>query len=392
MVAAMARRRSGALLATTFLGAFLGGAWGAGAGRAAPEDPYADLAVFARVLGYVERNYVEAIPLERLVQAAIRGVMSELDGPSAYLDREAFSALEAEARPEFGGVGIVLTARKGQTVVVEVHPDTPAARAGVHPGDQLLAVNGKPVKATELSGTAERIKGVPGTSVELDLQRDAEVRTVALVRARIYRSTVSGRRLGGLGYLRLLRFDARSARDVLRGLDEVREGTSLQGLVLDLRGNPGGLLNQAVAVSDLWLTGGPVVTTAGRDRGSETSRAVRAGTEPRYPLAVLVDEGTASAAEIVAGALQDRGRARIFGRRTFGKGSVQTLIELEDRSALKLTVARYLTPSGRSIDGSGIAPDVVVAAPATRLGAPGSDATLDAALAWLRTPRKRPAR
>ncbi|MEL6184692.1 MAG: S41 family peptidase, partial [Myxococcota bacterium] len=382
----MARRPSWRLLGALVLAAFTGGVVSARVGAAAPgSDPYRGLAVFARVLGYVERNYVDPIPLRRLLSAAIRGVVSELDGPSAYLDPPAFEALKAEARPEFGGVGVDLALREREIVVVAVHADTPAARAGVRLGEILRAVDGAAVARLGLPRVADRIKGVPGTTVELDLERAGQVRTLALVRSRIYRSTASGRRLGPLGYLRLVRFDERSARDVVRGLDGMEAEGRLEGLILDLRGNPGGLLNQAVAVSDLWLREGPIVTTRGRDRGSETLRAVRSGTEPRYPLAVLVDEGTASAAEIVAGALQDQRRARVFGRRTFGKGSVQTLIELEDRSALKLTVARYLTPSGRSIDGSGIEPDVIVPTAASRLGSPGSDPALDTALTWLRT-------
>lgn len=369
------------------LAAFLGGALCARAGRAEQADPYRPLAVFARVLGYVEKSYVEAIPFERLVRAAIHGVVAELDGPSTYLDAQAFSALKAEARPDFGGIGLELTRRGDRVVVAEVHPDTPAARGGVHAGDVVVRVDEDVVRSEPLTAVAERIMGVPGTSVVLGLDRGDGTGpfAVRLVRARIFRSSVTSARHGPFGYLRLARFDERAGRDILRGLEIVREGEPLAGLVLDLRGNPGGLLDQAVAISDLWLAQGPIVSTEGRDRGSEVQMAKQPGTEPRYPLAVLVDEGTASAAEIVSGALKDRGRGRLFGQRTFGKGSVQTLIELEDGSALKLTVARYLTPSGRSIDGAGIEPDEPVSKPQTgfRFGDRAKDPTLRAALTWL---------
>lgn len=374
--------------------AFVGGLGAAQLGRAESEDPYPSLGIFARVLGYIERSYVEAVPVERLVQAAIRGMVEELDGPSAYLDPDAFAALQAEARPEFGGVGIVLAEREQRAVLVEVHEETPAGRAGLQPGDVLIAVDETPVAGEPLTHIAERIVGAPGTTVTLGLESaaDGSVFAVRLVRVRIYRSTVSTQRFGAFGYLRLVRFDERSARDLLRGLAVVSEGDALRGLVLDLRGNPGGVLKQAVAVSDMWLAKGAIVTTAGRNRRRETAHARKEGTQPGYPMAVLVDEGTASAAEIVAGALQDQSRARVFGQQTFGKGSVQTVIEMEDGSALRLTVARYLTPSGRSIDGRGIAPDQKVAAPGDRfrLGAPSRDPALGAALRWLSERTGRP--
>lgn len=371
----------------------VGSARASGAGRSR-EDPYNSLAIYARVLGYVERSYVEPIPVESLVRASIQGLMSRLDGPSAYLEPEAFQALKEEARAEFGGVGVRLAEVDGRIVIVEVEPDTPAMRADLQPGTVLIDVDGWAVTGRSLTQIAERIIGPPGTSVELRLLLTEEAdcagkapceRVARLVRAPILRSTVIGRRFGPFGYLRLIRFGERTAYDLRRALDRVSEARALAGVVLDLRGNPGGLLEQAVAVADNWLDSGPVVATAGRDRPEETARAHAEGTEPSYPLAVLVDERTASAAEIVAGALKDRGRARLFGARTFGKGSVQTVIELEDGSALKLTVARYFTPSGRPIDGTGIDPHEVIGVPpsAFRAGTPELDPPLEAALRWM---------
>lgn len=359
----------------------------------AAEEPYAPLGVLARVIGYVDRSYVEAIPMERLVRAAIRGIVTELDGPSAYLEPAALEALRAEAGTDYVGVGVALSMRGQEAVVVEVYAGTPAARSRIEVGDVLRAVDGASVDGMALSRIVSRVKGVPGAMVELLLERDGTRWLEQLPRARVYRPSSVGRRMGRLGYVRLSRFDERTARDLLRSLASVEADGPVEGLVLDLRGNPGGLLDQAVLVADVWLRSGAIVHTAGRDREDETAEARDLGDEPSYPMAVLVDGGTASAAEIVAGALQDHGRARLFGSQTYGKGSVQTLIELEDGSALKLTVARYLTPSGRFIDATGIAPDEPVAAgPRLRLGTLGEDAALDASVRWLEreTGRKTP--
>lgn len=359
-------------------------------------EPYGPLAVFARVLGYIERSYVRAIPVERLVYAAIQGMVDELDEPSVFLSPKEFSALRKEARPVVGGIGVVMTKRAERVVIVEVHRETSAARAGIEPGDTLLAVDGWPVGGASSTQITERITGVPGTSVKLRIlpRAGGSARELRLVRMRIFRSTVVARRFGPFGYLRMLRFDERATRDLLRGLEFVAEGEAMAGLVLDLRGNPGGLLDQAVATADVWLEDGVIVSTSGRNRKDDTATARPGQTKIDYPLAVLVDDGTASAAEIVAGALQDHGRGRVFGRRTFGKGSVQTLIELEDGSALKLTVARYFTPLGRSIDGQGIEPDVAVEESSEnfRLGAPDRDQSLATALGWLSNRSGRPFR
>ena len=352
------------------------------------DDAYAALSIFARVLGYIEENYIEAVPVERLVRAAIRGLVSELDGPSAYLDREAYEALQAESRPDFGGIGVVLRAGREDVRVVNVHPRSPAARAGLRPGDRLVSVDGRAVAGQPSSRVFEWLTGAPGTRVTLVAvpREGGRPHSRTLIRATVFRPSVTSRRIGEVAYLRLLSFDERTSADLLTALDAVGGDAPTASLVLDLRGNPGGLLEQAVLVADVWLRAGVVVQTEGRTGGRDRAEARPDGTEDDYPMAVLIDRDTASAAEIVAGALQDHGRARVFGEDSFGKGSVQTVIELSDGSALKLTVARYLTPTGRSIQGRGISPDEVVHEDETRfrLGSPGRDQTLAAALRWLR--------
>ncbi len=350
-----------------------------------PPDPYAALAVFARVLGHVEQSYVDEISPDRLVRAAIRGLVEQLDGPNAYLDPEAFAALRAEARSGFGGIGVVLEAVGPGPVVRELVPGGPASVAGLAPGDRIEAVDGWSTRERPLSDLQGKLTGPPGSSVALRWRSpgEDEPRSARLVRAWIRPRAVTGRRFRSNGYLRIPRFDERTAKDVLAVLADLRGPEPIGGLVLDLRVNPGGLLESATRVADLWLDRGSIVVTEGRNRPVEAVEARAEGTEPNYPVAVLVDEETASAAEILAGALKDRGRARLFGRRTFGKGTVQTLIELEDGSALKLTVARYFTPGGHSIDGRGIPPDEEVEGPVQRLGDPALDPPLARALAWL---------
>ena len=376
--------------------AFAGGAAFASWSRAAPApDPYGALAKLAQVLGYVERSYVEPVPFEAMIEAAIEGVVGLLDGPSQYLSPEAFAALEAEASLVFGGVGVVLSEREGAPTVVEVLDDSAAWRAGVAAGAVITSVDGVPTADRPLARVAGALEGSSGTTVEVGLRPpEGPPRTVRLVRGPVVRSTVAGRRIGPYAYLRIARFDRRTELDVRRELGAQRARGALRGTVLDLRGNPGGLVDQAVRVADLWLSGGPVVTTVGRERAPRTANARPGRWAPESPVAVLMDGETASAAEILAAALQEREGARLFGARSFGKGSVQSLIELGDGSALELTVARYTTPSGRALDGVGLEPDEAVDASsdAVVLGVPASDPALAAALRWLgrRSGRARP--
>ncbi|MCK6550635.1 S41 family peptidase [Myxococcota bacterium] len=343
--------------------AFAGGAvCSAAIGSADADKTYAKLAVFARVLSYVENNYVTPIDSDVLVYGAIRGLLASLDPHSTFMDPEQFSAVRSEAQGEFGGIGIEVVQRGARVVIVTRHDDTPAQRGGLVVGDVITAVDGVAIEGMNLSEVVRRIKGPPGTRLVLSIERRGIAEDVKLTRDRIQVASVDARRIDGQGYVKIRAFSERTARDVARALDGLKKDGPIGGLVLDLRDNPGGLLDQGVRVADLWLTSGVIVSTEGRNRAADVELAHPKGTEPDYPVVALVNGGTASAAEIVAGALQDHGRALILGTQTFGKGSVQTVIELEDQSALKLTIAKYFTPKHRSIQGTGITPDVVVPA------------------------------
>src|SRR5512143_104416 len=274
-----------------------------------------------------------------------------------------------ETSGEFDGLGLELTIRDGEITVVSPVVESPGERAGIKPGDRIVSIDGAPTKDMSLTDATRRMKGAAGTKAVLEIMRDgfASPQKLTLVRDRIRTQSVDMRIIDQdrrYAYVRVRAFQERTDRNLMKALDEARAAAQgqIRGLVLDLRNNPGGLLDQAVRVSDVFLSSGVIVTTAGRGRRNvEVERAHEKDTEPAYPMIVLVNKGTASASEIVAGALQDQGRAVIMGTPTFGKGSVQTIIELEDGSGLKLTVARYYTPKNRSIQELGISPDVVVA-------------------------------
>ncbi|WNG34563.1 S41 family peptidase [Archangium minus] len=328
---------------------------------------YEQLEVFARVLSYVQNNYVEPVDDKRLMQGAIKGMLETLDPHTVFMPPEVFKEMKIDTSGEFGGLGIEV-ARKGEGIVV-VAPidDTPAARAGIRAGDELVAIDGESLQGLGLSDVLQRMRGPAGKRVLLTIMREGfkAPRELAIIRDHVRIIPVEGALYGGLAHLKVKNFQDRTSLYLRKELDRLREqngGKPLRGVVLDLRNNPGGLLDQAVAVSDLWLPGNlPIVSTRGRNGANATEeRSKDRDTEPEYPLVVLVNAGSASASEIVAGALQDYGRATILGTQTFGKGSVQTVIELEDGSGLKLTIARYYTPKGRSIQEKGITPDYQV--------------------------------
>ncbi len=378
--------------ATALLMAYLAGATTVGLANAGPDGrdrAYRSLATFARVLSYVENNFVREISAEALVHGAVRGMLATLDAHSAFLDPAQYAAMQSEARGEFGGIGVELVKRAGGARIVERYDGSPARKAGLEVGDTIVAVDGEATAMMSLAEIARRIKGATATAVQLEVRGPgAAVRRVRVVRARIQLMSVDARRLtDGLAYLRIRAFGERTGQEVADVLRTLRGGPGLSGLVIDLRDNPGGLLDEAVRVADLWLSTGVIVTTVGRREPADQELAHPKGTEPNYPVVLLVNGGTASAAEIVAGALQDQSRAHVMGTQTFGKGSVQTVIELEDRSALKLTIARYFTPKHRSIEGVGITPDQVVPQllpdqPSSSAGA--VDPQLDAAVDYLR--------
>jgi carboxyl-terminal processing protease len=338
------------------------------AARRRADQPYPRLEIFAKVLSYVENNYVEDVDESKLVYGAVKGMLSTLDPHTVFLEPREYQSMREDTSGEFGGVGIEIAQKDDAIVVLAPIDDTPASRAGIKAGDVITAIDAASTRTMSVPEAERLLKGLPGTPVSLRLFRPgfAAARDFPLVRDRVRVVSVESRLLDGpVGYVKLKSFQDRTDQDLRKALATLRQqaGPAFKGLVLDLRNNPGGLLEQGVKVADRFLRAGVIVRTRGRnDRHPEEELAVERDTEPPYPLVVLVNAGTASASEIVAGALQDHRRAVIFGTTSFGKGSVQTVIELEDGSALKITIARYYTPSGRSIQERGIDPDVPVAA------------------------------
>jgi carboxyl-terminal processing protease len=355
------------------LGAVAGGLCATAVAQAArdPAGPYRKLDVFSHVLSYIENNYVEPVDESKLLYGAIDGMVRTLDPHSTFMDPRSYAALKQETDGEYGGVGLEIEVRGNDVLVVSPLDGTPAAHAGFQPGDRLVEIDGLAVGGKSESEVVRALMGPPGSRCVIKVERDGweEAREFPLVRDVIHVVSVEDRLYDRrFGYVKVKTFADRTDVYLKKALDSMRarSGGAIKGLVLDLRHNPGGLLDQAVKVADRFLLSGVIVTTKGRGgRHVEVEHAHARDTEPNYPLVVLVDGGTASASEIVAGALQDHGRAVVMGTQTFGKGSVQQVIELDDGSGLKLTTARYYTPSGRSIQERGISPDVVVKLSAT---------------------------
>jgi carboxyl-terminal processing protease len=337
-----------------------------GMARAA-RDTYESLEVFANIIHIVQQNYVEDVTTEELIQGAINGMMASLDPHSAYLTPDLYKELQVDTRGTFGGLGIEITMRDDTLTVITPLEDTPAFRAGIKPGDQIIKIDGEPTKGMTLMEAVKRMRGPKGAEVTLSVYREGavELLDVEITREVIRVKSVKGAKLldGRYAYIRVVQFQEGTSYELanaIAALDEEVPG-DIEGVIIDLRHNPGGLLNEAVKVSDLFLDAGLIVYTEGRSENQKQRfLAQNSGTEPERPMVVLVDEGSASASEIVAGALQDHKRAVIVGTSTFGKGSVQTILPLDSDSALRLTTARYYTPSGRSIQATGITPDVVV--------------------------------
>jgi carboxyl-terminal processing protease len=331
-------------------------------------SPFANLAIFARALSQIEASHVEPPDQDRLVYGAIRGMVETLDPHSSFLDPEEYRILEDDTTGAFAGIGVEIDVRDGWLVVHGVIPGGPAERAGVRAGDRFLALGGRSARDLRLSEAVRIMRGEPGSPVTVRIRREGVEDAVELTITReiIRVDAVETRVLPDRSvYIRIRSFQETATDEVRRALDaavaSTREAGGVSGVLLDMRGNPGGLLDEAVRISDEFLAQGVIVSTRGRDGVVlSEARAERAGTRPDWPVVVLVDYYSASAAEIVAGALQDHHRAVIVGTTTWGKGSVQNLIELPDGSALKLTVARYYTPSGRTIQARGIEPDVRV--------------------------------
>jgi carboxyl-terminal processing protease len=337
--------------------------------QALPDDTYKELQTFANVLAIVQKNYVEPVSTKELVNGAITGMLASLDPHSAYLTPVLYRDLEVETRGSFGGLGIEITIKNDVLTVVSPIEGTPAYEAGIKSGDQIIKINNDFTKGMTLTDAVKMMRGPKGSTINLTLHREGvpQLFTVAVTRDVIKIQSVKSKQLkDGYDYVRITTFQDGTIEDVNKALNKFakQDHGHIKGLVLDLRDNPGGLLNQAVSISDTFLDGGLVVYTQGRlDSQQQKYFAHKKSNFSDYPMVVLVNGGSASASEIVAGALQDQRRAIIEGTQTFGKGSVQTILPLDDDSALRLTTARYLTPNGRSIQAVGITPDVVVEPP-----------------------------
>ena len=326
---------------------------------------YAQLEKLARVMAMIKRAYVREVSDEELIDGALSGMLAALDPHSAYLDRDAFREMQIDTKGEFGGLGIEITKAQGGIRIVAPIEDTPAWRAGLKAGDLIIRIDGELASEMSLTEAVHRMRGKPGTKVRLTVLREGEDKPLEfeLTRAVIHIRSVKGDFLApGYAYLRITQFQEGTSRELAKKIRELRKkaGGTLHGAVLDLRDNPGGLLDEAVGVADLFLEKGVVVSTKSRIGASRVFRATPGDLLEGVPLVVLINQGTASASEIVSGALQDHHRAVLMGEHSFGKGSVQTIAPLPDGSAIKLTTALYYTPSGRSIQAEGIAPDVEV--------------------------------
>lgn len=324
--------------------------------------PLKDLQAFVEILNRVKSDYVEPVEDDKLLENAVRGMLSGLDPHSSYLDKEEFKDMNTATTGKFGGLGIEVQMKDGLVLVVSPIDDTPAFKAGIQAGDYIVKIGDDPVRGLSLKEAVDKMRGEPGSAVKLTvLRKDADKPLVFdLKRETINVASAKGRLIEpGYGYLRVSQFTTTTAKLMLDELKKVKKEGELRGLILDLRNNPGGVLNAAVDVSDAFMEKGLIVSIKGRDADSNRVFNATGGDElSGRPIVVLVNGGSASAAEIVAGALQDTRRAVIVGGKTFGKGSVQTILPLANQSAIKITTARYYTPSGRSIQAEGIEPDI----------------------------------
>jgi len=332
---------------------------------AVPREDYESLETFTNILAIVRKNYVDEVNTKELMTGAINGMLNSMDPHSGYLTPELYKELQMDTQGRFGGLGIEITVRNGMLTVVSPIEDTPAFRAGIKAGDQIFKIDDEFTKDMNLMQAVKKMRGLKGSKLNLSIKREGvpDLLNFSIVRDTIRVQSVRSRVLEeGYAYIRLAQFQERSDRDLQKALEKLSsEKGGVKGLVLDLRNNPGGLLTQAVRVADLFLDSGMIVYTEGRlENQKQKYFARKEGSWTEFPIVVLVNGGSASASEIVAGALQDHKRAVILGTKTFGKGSVQTILPLDDNSALRLTTARYFTPKGRSIQATGIVPDIVL--------------------------------
>ncbi|CAM3511963.1 MAG: peptidase S41 [Thalassospira sp. Nap_22] len=328
-------------------------------------ETYRLLNLFGDVFEQVKSKYVEDVDDKRLIEAAINGMLTSLDPHSSYLNMDNFEEMQVDTRGEFGGLGIEVTMEDGFVKVIAPIYDTPAEKAGLQPGDFITHIDGTAIRGMTLNDAVEMMRGKVNTDIVLTIIRKGEQAPfdVTLTRAVIKIQSVRAEPKDDIGYIRITKFNEQTASGLQRAIADMREeiGPEIKGLVIDLRNNPGGLLDQAISVSDAFLDKGEIVSTRPRDTENTERYNARSGDlSEGLPIVVLINDGSASASEIVAGALQDHRRAVIMGTRSFGKGSVQTILPMPGNVALRLTTARYYTPSGKSIQEVGIVPDIIV--------------------------------
>jgi len=325
------------------------------------DEVYRRLKQFTEIMEIVRKEYVEEVDYDRLITGAIQGMLQSLDPYSSYLTPDMMKEMEIETKGTFGGIGIEIGIKDGILTIISPIEDTPAWKAGLKAGDKILKINGEPTKGLSLMECVKRLRGPKGTKVTITILREgfSEPKDFTIVRDIIKIQSVKSKELEpGYLYLRITQFQEETTKDLREAIVAYGKKTPIKGLILDLRNNPGGLLDQAVAVADLFLKEGVIVSVKTRGGQELVYQAQQAGTFPDWPLVVLVNHGSASASEIVAGALKVHRRGVILGTRTFGKGSVQTIIPLEGGAGLRLTTARYFTPDGNSIQDKGISPDI----------------------------------
>ncbi len=326
--------------------------------------PLEQIKTFADIFTRIKLSYVEPVSDEQLLEYAVDGMLAGLDPHSVYLKGEKYQDLDEDTRGQFTGLGLEVVMEGGFVKVIAPIDDTPAAKAGIQSGDLIIRINGEVISGLTLNEATEKMRGAPGTKILLTILRESEPDPfdIEITRAVVKLSSVKRKRLSEqVGYLRVTQFQLNTGESFRKELKKLRDEESFAGLIIDLRNNPGGLLTSAVSIVDNFITEGVIVSTKGRDESSKKEyQATAVDLLNGKPIVVLVNGGSASASEIVAGALQDHGRAMIMGTETFGKGSVQTVLNINETDAIKLTTARYYTPSGRSIQAAGVVPDVLV--------------------------------
>ena len=330
------------------------------------KDLYEKLDSFGNVFDLIQKNYVEDVEDEKVIEFAINGMLQALDPHSGYMNTDQYIEMQEETEGEFGGLGIEVSMENGFIKIITPIDDTPAAKAGVMPGDYITHINGESIQGQSLQESVEKLRGLVGTSVEISIARagEDEVLIKSIKRAIITVQAVKFRREDNVGYIRLISFSEQAGKGIKKAIKDLQKEIgekNISGFILDLRNNPGGLLGQSIDVTNHFLSSGEIVSTKGRDkRNIARFDASKGDLTNGKPLVILINEGSASASEIVAGALQDHKRAIILGAQSYGKGSVQTIFPLNDRSAIRMTTALYYTPSGDSIHKVGVTPDIEV--------------------------------